>query len=438
MTHHRSSSSPEGSLSDSAPGQPAPVKPGERIETLDMLRGFALLLIPIANVVVFSGCIYMSSEQAQELWTASADRVVEFLRLVFVENKGLSLFSLLFGVGFGLQLRRARKRGTDLIPRYLRRLSILLVIGLAHSFLLWGGDILVPYAVLGFVLTLFYRASDRAILGWAIGVYLLPIPLYGAMMLLGMPEPYSVASGLVGDPALFSKWMQGFSSGGLLGVIQGNAAFLVMWWAMFAVNLFWPDVLGLFLLGLYIGRWRLFRRIEHEGERPPFLQPKWIWGAGLVGVAGNVAFAVFSLQGVYYPPSWLGWLQTTVQYLTTPFLLFFFVGGMALLFQRPAWQKRLRVLAAVGRMSLTNYILQSLLFVLIFYDVGFGLFMQVGYAVAVGIGGAVYLLQIGFSRWWVARFRYGPVEWLWRRLTYGTPIPLRPAASGTASAPGQR
>lgn len=421
-------------------GTPAirPVVASERRETVDVLRGFALLWIFTFNVFVFSGFDFLSEEQAQALPTYEADQVMRFLRTMFIENKGLGIFAFLLGVGLGLIAERAERAGRPVVPRLLRRQSVLLLFGLVHASLLWGGDILVPYAILSLLALPFLRASRKTLLIAAVVIYLLPIPLYGLSILVQPPMPYQVAASVTGEPNLYGIWMEGFTNGSYAEVVKGNLAFLAMWWALFVFNLYWPDIFGLLLLGLLVSKLRLIERIEAD---PALLKGRWIVMAGIAGFAGNAVFAYLMARDVYYPPTPAGLALTVFQYLTVPLLIFFYVAGLTWLFQRPVWRRRFKPLVAVGRMTLTNYLLQSLVSILVFYGIGLGLFGKVGAVVAVGIAWLIYTLQALFSLWWWSRgFAFGPAEWLWRRLSYGGPVPfrVRPAEGVLNPAPAER
>lgn len=412
---------------DGMAAPPGPVVAGERLETLDALRGFALLWIFTFNVFVFSGYEFLSDKQVRALPTFLIDTTFKFLRHLFIENKDFALFSFLFGIGFGLLASRAEQAGRSVVPAFLRRQGVLLAFGLCHAVLLWGGDILVIYAVLGLFLLPFLHRSPRTILIAAVVIYLLPIPLYALSMVIRPPAPYQIAAAWTGQPNLYGIWMDAFAHGDYAQVVKGNLAFLSFWWTMFACNLYWPDVIGMFLCGLFVGRTRLIQRIEAD---PSLLPGRWIVRAGIVGIAGNIVFAILTYRGVYYPPSAAGMVLTLVQYTTVPLLCFFYMGGLTWLYQRPASRRYLKPLVAVGRMTLTNYLLQSVLCIFIFYGIGLGLFARVGAALAVAVAWVIYTLQVLFSRWWWAQgFAFGPAEWLWRRLSYGGTVPMRARVS---------
>ena len=150
-----------------------------RIPALDVLRGVAVAGILVANVLVFFGLVFLPAERAASLPTAEADGVVRFLERVLVEGKFYSIFSLLFGIGFGLQLARG---GEEALPRFRRRLRVLLAIGAIHAFLIWSGDILMLYALLGFTLPWFARKSERELLRWVAILLAVPSALYAVAL----------------------------------------------------------------------------------------------------------------------------------------------------------------------------------------------------------------------------------------------------------------
>lgn len=162
-----------------------PVIGEDRIQLLDALRGFAVCGILLVNMPVFMGYYYLTPPQQATLPFAVADKITMLLIHFFVEGKFYTIFSLLFGIGFAVQLLRAEEKGNSFLPHYLRRLSVLFLIGLAHLLLLWTGDILVAYALTGFVLLLFRRKSNRILLIWAVVLLWLPVVQYALVLITG-------------------------------------------------------------------------------------------------------------------------------------------------------------------------------------------------------------------------------------------------------------
>jgi uncharacterized protein len=349
-----------------------PVPGQERIEAIDILRGVAILGILIVNMGLFS---LPEGLPAHQLWPNMVDRTAEKLILFFAQEKFKTLFSFLFGLGLAVQMMRAEARGARFLPLYLRRLSVLLLIGLAHFLLLWSGDILHDYALNGFILLLFRRRSLKTLLVWA-GIFLcIPLLFFGFTTCYSItrqvnPEVMNWISSA--DPAQNQKTIEEtqriYSRGTYMEMIQLRARDLPR-------DLL-PDtddayVLTIFLLGLYVGR----RGIVHDvSAHLPFIRRVQGWGL-MIGVAGNAAFAV----GGSFDPSPTSVMQNVGRMclvFAAPAMSCFYASTIILLTQAEAWRRRLAPLAAVGRMALSNYLLQSLICTTILYSYGLALFCK--------------------------------------------------------------
>jgi uncharacterized protein len=308
-----------------------------------------------------------------------------------IDTKAYTTLATLFGLGFSIQLGRARSRGINIVPVYCRRLSVLLLIGLVHALLLRNGDILVPYATMGFLLLLFRNASNRTILVGAIAALIFPFIAEWLWSLTGVPFPERPVTNNT-------------------NYIAENLAWVRYWYSIAILQ--WTPSLTLFLFGLYLGRKRLFENIAAH--------KKVIWS----GVIGGLSLGLIALVGV----EWLNRADAAPFFgkiIVARLLWTFHAWGMAafyassliLLLQNEKWQKRLAPLGAVGRMALTNYIWQAALIVPV--CIVFHLFDKItpfsGLILALGVA----IFQIPFSLWWLKRFEFGPIEWFWRRLTYG-------------------
>lgn len=398
-----------------------PTLGGDRLALLDALRGFALAGMLLANLNALTLYNYLSAAQRAALPTADLDHWARIAFVVFVSRKFLTLFSLLFGLGFAVQLTRAEARGAEAIPTYVRRLAVLLLIGLAHGTLLWWGDVLRFYAVLGFALVPFRRASSRTVLwsglalacvGWPL-LRLITDPFVG-------PWLERIPSRQTANAETFAI----FSQGSYAEVVRRNPVHDLL-----EVAYFWYlplFIFACFLLGFWAGRQRLF----HEPQAHRVLLRRIFAGSlavGLAGTAMNVPHPLAHALGLAGP---LG--LAVVRTLTVSGAIAMGVAyatGFALLFLRPGWRPRLEVLAPVGRMALTNYLVHSLICVPVFYGFGLGVGPRFGIpgrlaALALLFGG-----QILASRWWLARFRFGPAEWAWRSLTYLEAQPMRVTAA---------
>jgi uncharacterized protein len=345
------------------------------------------------------------------------------LLAVLVEAKFYSLFSFLFGVGFAVFIQRAEMRGADARRLFKRRLVGLLIIGLVHTLFIWFGDILATYAVLGFVLVLFMRKDDRTVLRWAFALLLTPILLYAlAVVLTGRSgsAPASVAA--PGDeeglPPILTAATAKFASGNYLQGVEGNVVFTIANVIRRLILMFFPRVLGMFLLGFWAGRQGLFANAA--GYRG-LLRRVCLWGLAL-GVPLNVLVFVIDAP-VMGPPTLEGLLDMTLRSIAVPMLALGYAAGLTLLFQKSA--ALTEAFAPVGRMALTNYLMHSVVAVIVFYGIGFGLYG--GVSLAANMAGAVVLfaVQMAVSRLWLSRAAFGPAEWLWRWFTYGQRIPLR-------------
>src|SRR6266513_993970 len=248
-----------------SPADIAPLPVRERIKALDILRGVAVAGILFANVLVFFGLIFMPPDRVAALRTVAADRVASFLEHVFVDGKFYSLFSLLFGIGFGVQLARG---GDAALPRFKRRLRILLGIGAIHAFLIWAGDILMLYALLGFTMPWFARKSNRALVRWSVILLAVPTALYvvalAIWMIVGNGARQTSAGS--GPPANMLAFFEAMGRGGFKDAFIGNLVFLAGRWADLFATVRFPKVLGMFVLGL----WSIRRGIAlaPESHRP--------------------------------------------------------------------------------------------------------------------------------------------------------------------------
>jgi uncharacterized protein len=412
----------------------SPVMEDERISTLDVLRGIALLGVVIANVWVwFSGIAFRFPGYRDELTRVSLDSIVFTAIAVFVSGKAISTFSFLFGHGFAVQMLRAIARGRSIVGTYARRLTVLAIIGFLHMTFLWYGDILLPYAVLGFILMLFRRRSDRTLLTWvtllviAVPVVMgaVPLILSAAGVALPIPNLEEIAARNTETLAVF----QGTDYSAIVRENLSQAS--KFYFGRKAVFLLY--VLGLFVLGLYVGRKEVFRNVEHY--RPVLRR---VAAVGIsTGLAAGVALSIMNLT---FPPSammarpGLALAAAIVSISSMLPLAAGYVAAVTLLMQRPAWARRFAVFAPVGRMALTNYLSQTVVLVILFNGYGGGLIGRTGPAFGLLVALTLFAVQIGWSAVWLTYFRFGPMEWLWRSLTYGKMQPMRisPAVPATA------
>ena len=407
----------------------APVQQAERIQIVDILRGFALFGILLVNMAIFSHpfqTILFPADPAMPWYDRAAAWLIHFA----AEGKFYSLFSLLFGLGLTLLMERIQARGGRFVPLYGLRLLVLLVIGAIHASLIWMGDILLMYALIGFLLILFRKARPRTLLIWAVILIAIPLLFTAAatgLVELGraMPEgatqiDQAFAQTEAGYAADLARASRVYTSGTFLAVTEQRIYdYSSMGLTSFFVLGF--NVLAMFLVGVWFGKRQVFQDLE--ANRPRF-RKLLIWGL-IVCIVGNATYATLIMTLPRFNPNWTLLLATVAQGAGAPLLCLAYLSALALLSLRPCWGARLKVLAPVGQMALTNYLMQSIICTLIFYGYVLGLFGKVGPAAGILLTVVIYLIQIPISHWWMKRFRYGPAEWLWRSLTYLKPQPMR-------------
>jgi uncharacterized protein len=407
----------------------APVQQAERIQIVDILRGFALFGILLVNMAIFSypfqSILFPAAPDM--LWY---DRAAVWLIHFLAEGKFYALFSLLFGLGMILLMERIEGRGRRFVPFYVRRLLALLLIGVVHAFLIWPGDILIIYALLGFPLILFRKAKPRTLLIWAIILIAIPLLFMAAatgLVALGSMTPegaqqieQSFAATKAGYLADVARGYEVYASGSFLE-ITAQRAYDYMSMGVISFFVLGFNILAMFLVGAWFGKRRIFSDLD---AHRPFFRKLLTWGL-IVGLIGNAVYATLIMGIPRYDASVELLIATVAQGIGAPLLMLAYVSAICLLALRPAWGRRLQVLAPVGQMALTNYLLESIICTLIFYGYGLALFGQVGAAWGIALSIVIYLLLIPFSHWWMKRFRYGPAEWLWRSMTYLKRQPMK-------------
>jgi len=382
---------------------PAPINPRERIDAIDVLRGIALFGVLAINVTSEFRVSIFEQFLAGKHPASPLDRVVETILTLAVDMKAFALFSLLFGAGLAIQFERLARspRRSALL---LRRLIVLLAFGLIHLCLIWNGDILTEYALAG-LLVLPLLFGPRWLLGFAAVAFLL---LYLALQ-LWMP------SGVF--PSLAMMWLDVadanriYATGGFADVLAFRLREISL---IIPLHIYvFPRTIGLFLLGALAWRAGLLRKAPTNQTT--------LFGLAVGGIGLGAALILANAGGMV-----TGRIGVVAGPLGTILLALGYAGAIvatANLARGKAW---LGWAAPQGRMAFTNYLAQSVIFGWIFYGYGLGLFGRLGTASALAIGMTVYAAQVLFSAWWLRRYRYGPIEWLWRTLMYGTAQPMRP------------
>lgn len=405
-----------------------PISSLERIHLIDVLRGFALFGILLANIFWwFNGLAFFDSAHRSEMTTAPLDAATYHFVRFFVTGKFPALFTLLFGLGFAIQIMRAEERGASIVPTHLRRMLALLLIALAHMFLLWYGDILHGYALMGFLLILFRRCKDKTLITWGL-VFAFLAPMLLSIVRLALPLIRGVSSTpptAAAGPTLNEHLLITFAEGSYLEILRTNASYILS--ERLRINSFssasvlliiYMKELGKFLIGFYAGRQRLFHNVSAHLDL--FRKLLW-WSLCLEVLCAGMVILRPTLMRVGIVDNGSLWRIIFLLFneVGTLALGLFYVSVIVLIYQQAVWRKRLLVLAPVGRMALTNYLFQSVICIFIFYGVGLGMIGEMRPSVCVLTALAIYIGQILISTWWLKRFQFGPMEWLWRTLTYG-------------------
>jgi uncharacterized protein len=399
-----------------------PVSSRARIEILDVLRGLAVGGILIGNIQWFSGYGMMPPSLAAQ--APLYDQITHLLVHFFVEGKFYSIFSFLFGFGFAMQIARAGERGDERASLFKRRLFWLLVIGLLHAYLLWAGDILSIYALMGFALLLFRNKSDESLLKWAFWLVVVPIATYVLLYIAFTAfAPADIQSRIeAGQIEGWNRTVTTVRESNYLQIITDfNLDYVAGRYGGLIFQMRLPKILAMFLLGLWAHRKGFFQNLS---VHRPFIRQVMIYGLAL-GLVGNLAMAALSGGEGSFPPSLAGVIGVVGYAFGVPALALGIIASVAMFWQSDMPRRVLSVLAPVGRMALTNYLLQTIVCVTIFYGYGFGKFGSVGATTGTLIALAIFLSQIVLSAVWLRFFAYGPMEWIWRQLTYRRRLSLR-------------
>jgi len=411
--------------------QLTPVSTRERVATLDVLRGFALCGVLIANLYwAFSGRMWRLGPTPHGVIEHAADWIED----IFVSSKAQTMLTFLFGFGFAAQLLRAQDRREPVMAVYLRRLAVLFCVGALHVTLLWWGDVTWGYAIAGFGLLAFQRASNRTrLIAAAILIFVPPLVLW-------IPGFGPAVNSLFVTPAdagaTFKAFKDTLVSPRYADAVRGDVRQALVFSAVIYASYF-PWLVGRFLIGYVAGTQRWF---DHDGADHLALFRRMLrWGlaGAIAGTAWNIFHRTLDLAGYELTTAGsiagqilheVGLLGLTATYMAV----------IVLLMQRAAWRRVLQWIAPLGRMPLTTYIAQSAICAPLFYGWGLGWAGHVRGPACLALALAILAIELALCRLWLSRFRFGPLEWVWRTLVYLKPQPMRLAprhAAAIATAP---
>lgn len=371
-----------------------------RVHDVDALRGFALLGIFVVNIT-FMASAYPGNLVEDPSFSSPLDGAARFVVAALFSMKFYLLFSFLFGYSFVLQIEAAERAETAFVPRMLRRVAGLFVLGVGHIVLLYGGDVLTTYAVVCLVLLAMHRVRDRTALITAAVIYaVVTASLLISALLFDRSAFMPTHAEALSSAAAQTRSMLG-SPAEIIGHNISGLDLLVLQ----ALSLQGPTALAMFLLGMVAARRRLFSDLS--GNQALLRRIQLIGFP--VGLIGGVVYAALGADG----STW----GTAVSVLTAPFLTAAFVATVVRLINAPrtAWIRS--VLAPVGRIALTNYLAQSGVGILLFTGVGLGLAGRVSPPWLLVLACVVFAGQAAASAWWLKGHRYGPAEYLLRWFT---------------------
>ncbi len=393
--------------------RPTPTAAANRIASIDVLRGFALLGILMMNMIFFSniGAGYLNPYATGGL--EGADKIAFYFSKLFADQKFISIFSMLFGAGIILMSERMEARGTSPARRHYIRNFWLLLMGFAHAYLIWAGDVLVTYAICSIWVFLFRKKSPRTLFIWA-GV-LMTIPVLFNLLGTGMPAEEMdklCQTSWLPDEAAITAEIEAFR-GSWFDQMQPRISHAT---TLQTVLLFWLtgwQVTGLMLIGMGLFKSGVLqaKRTNRYYRNMFFIG----WGIALpLGVFGLVQNFAHNWECGYS-----FFIGSLFNYIGSLPMALGYIGLIMLVCKSPNLQGIAACLAPVGRMALTNYLLQSIIATFVFYGHGLGMFAKLSRAETWIVILGIWTFEILFSKWWMSRFKFGPMEWLWRSLTYG-------------------
>ncbi|MBK9261290.1 MAG: DUF418 domain-containing protein [Polyangiaceae bacterium] len=415
------------------PRAPSPIDATERNALLDVIRGFALSGVFLSNVYAWmSGAVFLPHAQLEAATSSTVHKVIDALYNILVAGKFMTIFTFLFGFGLAMQFSRAAERNDSVPKRYVRRCAAFLFLGMLHLTLLWYGDITHQYALIGLVVLLFYKRSTKTLVIWGLILTLVAVPVgmwsqFVLPRLLTSPEAAQAAMAAKrasyeeGNRAL----LEAFQSDSYMAIVRAN---VTMYWRQFVnviIASYHVGTLGNFLLGLAVGRLGWFQDVAaHRRAFRRMLGWSALVSLLLLGVMVGLRF----LLGEKSPqpgPIALPIVMPVLRNVWTLSIALFYVAAIALLYQRGFFRRVLSIFAPAGRMAMTNYYAQSAIGVFVFCGIGLGHMGDLRPRFTIVMPMVMFTVQMVCSWLWLRYFRFGPVEWVSRSLTYGKPQPMR-------------
>ena len=400
----------------------APVHASQRITAIDVLRGVAMLGILVMNIQSFSmpDAAYLNPTAYGDL--TGANLWVWILSHLLTDEKMFGLFSMLFGAGIVLMTSRIERRGGRPGPLHYRRMGWLMLFGLLHGHLLWPGDILWIYGVSGLVVYLFRNRSPRTLLASALIVFAVGSAIFCAVGFFIRSLPPDQLEAFAQEnwqptPEMIRDEIAAFRGGWLGQMPLRSSVAFVNETLVLLILLGWK-AMGNMLLGMALFKWRVL-----TGEQPRLVYVRMAAGGFLIGLP-IVAFGIWRNFAAAWDVRYSFFFGSQFNYWGAIVVDIGWIGAIMLLCASGRLMPLKAALGAVGRTAFSNYILQTLICSALFYGNGFGLFGAVSRVQQILIVVAIWLVQLAIAPLWLRRFAFGPLEWLWRSLTYWRAMPF--------------
>lgn len=387
-----------------------------RIEILDIFRGFAVFGIFVVNIEIMN-CAIPNQGLFAEQWNSEVDHTIFRIMQLFFYSKFFPIFSFLFGLGISMQAMKLFKKGQKRFSFYMRRMLFLFIIGIAHILFIWNGDVVHLYAILGLLIVFILPLSNKWLVGGSVFILLFPFYDQVAFWLFDLIL-YSPESFLMNYPS--EKITEILRNGPYFETINfrihdylANIPLLFVYLA--------PLALAMFLLGVFFGKNQLEKKLDVvvKATQKPML---------LLMVITNV----FRILFIFFLPKWEIYRNEIARpiffklmYLSDLAFGLFYLWLLAFIWYFTPWKKLIVFLKYPGKMALTNYIMQSIIGLFLFSSIGLGWYEKLSPARTFFFAIGVFIFQCIYSKFWLSYFQFGPLEWLWRCFTYQKIFPIK-------------
>ncbi|MGE7183314.1 DUF418 domain-containing protein [Peribacillus sp. NPDC006672] len=380
-----------------------PIQESKRIVSIDILRGLAILGIFLVNMPSFhSPLLYIDGA---ERWSGGWDGILYRLSDVAAQASFYPLFAFLFGFGAVILAIRSEEKGISFPLLFTKRLGFLLALGCIHAFFIWHGDILINYAVFGFAFLFFYKMKGRNLILLGSVCYVLPFAILGSLFLImGIFDREGME--MTTDSAMMKQSMEVYQSGTFTEIMSQRALDWYMVNNPFNAIILFLSIFPFFLIGAGVAKQGFLQNInQYKRQLKAIL---------IVSLLLGLSIKILPYVTVYH----FGTIFVQ-DYFGGPLLTMFYITAITLLAEKTGAYRLFRPLSYIGRMSMSNYLFQSIVCTSIFYSYGLGLYGSVSYTTGFVFLIALFCLQMLLSSLWMGLYKYGPVEYLWRFATYG-------------------